>query len=350
MNRKAMISIIVPVYNAAEYLTDCIESILGQKDQNIEIILVNDGSGDESGSICRTYKKADSRIKYIEIENSGVSAARNIGMERASGEWVCFADADDRLCEYAIDSMREALDESADAVYCNYLRADEDASYSEQLSTVQASEIIEATFDYSGMKSQMSRYAFMHPMFFSACWGKLYKRNIIEQNQIRFPAGIRLSEDLCFNVRYLMYCRNVRLFDKAVYQYRVNMASVTHNDSFAHLENRSELIELLNSWNTGREEYERAKNKYILLCILRMNEKIGNVKEKKKAVALYREISSRAYVRKIICDTKNQNLSDGRYQEAYYKAIVYLLRFKCVRVAVKIGQIYSRVRNGRVSH
>ena len=86
MNRKAMISIIVPVYNAAEYLTDCIESILGQKDQNIEIILVNDGSGDESGSICRTYKKADSRIKYIEIENSGVSAARNIGMERASGD------------------------------------------------------------------------------------------------------------------------------------------------------------------------------------------------------------------------------------------------------------------------
>lgn len=344
MSSGNKISIIVPIYNADRYLYDCIESLIVQQDDNLEIILVNDGSTDESGAICKVFQEKDDRIKYVQIENSGVSVARNIGMEKATGDWIGFVDADDCLCENAIEDMRSIMDETADAIYCNYIRRDEHPIYSGKVSVVNASEMIEATLDYTAGKYRMSQYFFVHPLLFAACWGKLFRRSIIEQYKICFSPKLRLSEDLCFNIHYLMHCNRIVTIDKALYQYNVNMQSVTHTCSLAHLENRSQLIEILNSWNMGNPFYEKVKNKYIMRCVLQINEKIGITEDKKAAVGLYGNIISREYVKKILYEMKQEKLSDGQFQNVYYKVTAALLRHGCVRIALVIGQIYLYIK------
>ena len=95
MVNKTVISIIVPIYNAEQYLSECIDSLVNQSFEDIEIILINDGSTDNSSKICKEYEEKDKRINYIEIKNSGVSHARNVGVENANGKWITFIDADD---------------------------------------------------------------------------------------------------------------------------------------------------------------------------------------------------------------------------------------------------------------
>ena len=97
-----LVSVIIPVYNAEKYLAECIESVVNQTEQSWQLILVNDGSVDLSDSICQSYAEKDSRICYIKQENAGVSAARNAGIEKASGKWITFLDADDTLSQDAL--------------------------------------------------------------------------------------------------------------------------------------------------------------------------------------------------------------------------------------------------------
>lgn len=141
-----------------------------------------------------------------------------------------------------------------------------------------------------------------------------------------------------------MHCNNIVTIDKALYQYNVNMQSVTHTCSLTHLENRAQLIEILHIWNMENPVYEKAKNKYIMRCILQINEKLGMIENKKAAVDLYGNIISREYVKKILYDMKHEKLSDGQFQNVYYKVTAAVLRHGCVRAAFVIGQIYAYIR------
>ena len=116
------ISIIVPVYNCEKYIGTCIESIQGQTYQNLEIILVNDGSKDGSGEICRSYVVHDARIQYIEQENQGVSAARNHGIKKATGTFVMFVDADDTITNDACEKLAGHITEGIDLILCGFKR------------------------------------------------------------------------------------------------------------------------------------------------------------------------------------------------------------------------------------
>lgn len=116
-----LISIIVPIYNAEEFLGECIESILNQSYINIEIILVNDGSTDSSLNICNKYKEMDNRIKIISKSNSGVSDTRNIGISNALGKYICFTDADDMLKNDFVKVLyTEMVNNEVDIVFCNF--------------------------------------------------------------------------------------------------------------------------------------------------------------------------------------------------------------------------------------
>ena len=120
---KELISIIVPVYNAEKYLQKCLDSILEQTYQNLEIIIVNDGSTDNSGQICHEYEQKDSRIIYMEKENGGVSDTRNTGLDRMTGSYVTFVDSDDWLEPNYVQFLYEKLIEhQADIVVGNYTR------------------------------------------------------------------------------------------------------------------------------------------------------------------------------------------------------------------------------------
>ena len=116
------ISIIIPIYNASKYLKRCVDSILRQTRQDFELILVNDGSKDDSGEICQQYAENKSNIKYISKNNGGVSSARNIGIEHSCGEFICFVDADDWLEPNYIEKLAEKFEsDNIDMVECNLI-------------------------------------------------------------------------------------------------------------------------------------------------------------------------------------------------------------------------------------
>ena len=116
-----LVSIIIPVYNVEKYLAECIESVLKQTYQNIEILLIDDGSPDNSGKICDEYEEKDSRVRVIHKENGGVSSARNVGLEQANGEYITFIDSDDFVSESYIEELYIALENgNSDLAFCKY--------------------------------------------------------------------------------------------------------------------------------------------------------------------------------------------------------------------------------------
>lgn len=193
------ISIIVPVYNVQKYLDKCIQSIINQTYKNIEIILVNDGSTDNSGIICEKYADIDSRIIYINKQNSGLSSARNAGLDVCSGDYIGFVDSDDFIDSTMYEKMFSfMINENCDIVECgvNYC-TDTEVEYFR----IQNNEVL------SG-KDALKRHLDITSNLLlprTAVWSKLYKRRFWSEN--RFPLG-HVHED------YLLTCKDLYIAEK----------------------------------------------------------------------------------------------------------------------------------------
>ena len=213
-----VISIVVPVYKAEPYLRGCLDSIIGQTYQNLQIILVDDGSPDGCGAICDEYAEKDGRILVIHKENGGVSSARNAGLEAAKGEWIGFVDADDRLeadmYEYLFGRARE---HDADMVQCGFFQdepAGTERMYCASVETVLAGS--GESFCKAGWDSISSNI-----------WNKLYSASVLKG--IFFDPSYFMGEDLLFNLRVLL--RGVRKFvlgTEAKYHYVQHESSICH--------------------------------------------------------------------------------------------------------------------------
>lgn len=189
MNEK--ISIIVPVYNAEKTLDRCVNSLIEQSYLNIEIILVDDGSGDSSLNLCKEYARKDCRIKVLSKENGGVSSARNAGLELAGGEFIMFCDSDDWVEPEWCDKLRSRY-ESGHFVMCGQYIEGEQPFYAHEVYAEKAESRVART-DFYKLKMKM----------FNTLWNKIFLRKVIESNQIRFDDKITNGEDLLFNVSYL---------------------------------------------------------------------------------------------------------------------------------------------------
>lgn len=206
---EKLVSVIVAVYNIEEYLPRCVDSILAQTYRNLEIILVDDGSKDQSGSICDSYAEKDRRIKVIHKKNGGLSDARNAGMDAATGEYIGFVDGDDWIEPDMYRAMYFACEkEKAQAAVCRYKQItksgiiDGSAGNSVSLSRDEALEIYVCGDE---------RY-----LIYNSVWSKLFARDLVEG--MRFPVG-KNSEDIMFTTR--AFCRMERLvyLDEAYYNY-----------------------------------------------------------------------------------------------------------------------------------
>ena len=175
------VSIIIPVYNSDKYLSRCVESVISQPFQNYEIILVDDGSNDCSASICDEYVEKYDRIYVFHKENGGVSSARNLGIDKAKGDYITFIDSDDWLDEGAIPS--DLFENEYDVIQIPRNRGSFYKKYN--------SNIICA--------SQEETVSFLDDNFYNECWGRFYSRKVI--GDWRFDTGIRMGEDLLFLVR-----------------------------------------------------------------------------------------------------------------------------------------------------
>jgi len=185
-----MISVIVPIYNVEKYLSKCIESIINQTYKDLEIILVNDGSLDNCPRICDEYAKKDNRIKVIHKENGGVSTARNIGLDKALGDYIFFVDSDDyldlRMIEVLYNNMKKY---KADISMCNYIRVD---NYDVKVSNNE--EQIEIYSNIQALNRLYKDTYTFHEDYalFIAPWNKLYKKELFDN--LRYPIG-KIYED-----------------------------------------------------------------------------------------------------------------------------------------------------------
>ena len=226
-----MVSIIVPVYNVAPFLDECIASIVSQSYTEWEAILVDDGSTDGSSEICDHWSKKDSRIKVIHQSNSGVSTARNNGIDAASGEYITFVDSDDYVDESYLQEMINATKKSAcdivvSGVRYKYKNGEE--------------KIFAPTKECSFTLSQENCATFVElneKYLFYAPYSKLYRSDIIKGNNIAFPKGISYGEDLLFNYDYLSYTKNIACTTQVNYNYRIlgsgTLSSKHRDDQFA---------------------------------------------------------------------------------------------------------------------
>lgn len=203
------ISIVVPIYNASKYLDKCVQSILNQSYKNIEVILVNDGSTDNSLEICKQYKLKDNRIKIIDINNGGVSNARNIGIERSTGDFIMFCDSDDyvsnKWCEKLIANYK-----NNNLVMCAYYEIDDN-------------KILNLNSNQNGNYIvNKSRFMELESCGLNVPWNKIFDLNIIKKNNIKFNKKITLGEDLLFNIEYLDCISGQIIFlEEKLYYYRL---------------------------------------------------------------------------------------------------------------------------------
>lgn len=225
------VSVIVPVYNADKYLEVCLNSIIRQSLENIEIIIVNDGSTDNSKSIIEKFTRIDKRIIYIQQPNSGVSAARNAGLRIASGKYVGFVDADDIVELNFYDCLFSmANDNSASIVVSNAYTLLEDGTKTERLLLVD--EMIRIETQPKNILKEFLKFKYDY-----ANWNKIYLLEIIKKNNLFFNEKISMWEDILFNLIFLKYSITLITTKKHLYNYRIHSTSVMKsNNSFISYE------------------------------------------------------------------------------------------------------------------
>ncbi len=210
MNNE-LISVIIPIYNVEKYLEKCIESIINQTYKNLEIILVDDGSKDKSDEICDEYAKKDNRIKVIHKENSGVSSARNVGIENSKGEYISFVDSDDWLEKDFIEKLHNIIKENnSDLAQSGYYRV-----VGENKEKINSTENIE-NID----KNEFLIRVLSPQTGFGLCHMKLIKKKII--GDIRFNENLKAGEDALFNEMISQNIKKATFYGYPLYNYRIN--------------------------------------------------------------------------------------------------------------------------------
>ena len=231
-----LVSIIVPVYNVQNSVARCLESICAQTWKDIEVILVNDGSRDESFSICEQFREKDPRIVLVDKSNSGVSETRNCGMSLARGKYVQFVDSDDYLDPDFTERLVTAAEaNNADLVIAPYWMV----IPANSSKATQALENLQENLgiDTEKKPDDIREYGFLPEgiydrdtfalrlmekpasFFYSVLWNKLYRRDILADHHLQFTSEVRWAEDLVFNLEYILYANVFVSISKAGYHY-----------------------------------------------------------------------------------------------------------------------------------
>ena len=308
MTDMPLVSIIVPVYNVEQYLSQCLDSLVNQTYRNIEIICVNDGSPDNSAEILKKYSDLDSRIKLLEQKNMGLSGARNTGMKKAHGEYVMCVDSDDwidlKTCEEAV---KAALKHDADLVMWSYVREFDNRS-AEKLMFWDD----ETVFDAEAVKNQINRRLcgligeeLAHPDYANAietAWGKLYRFSIIRDNHLEYVSErIIGTEDALFNLYATRYVQKAVYLKRPYNHYRrTNTCSLTSyykTKLFLQWQTMFDYMERYITDNRLDEGFQLAlKNRIALSTIgLGLNITGSDYSGKKKRVLLKDIISTERY-------------------------------------------------------
>lgn len=231
VNKLEKISIVVPIYNNEEYIGECIESLVNQSYSNLEIILINDGSTDQSLNVCQSYAEKDKRIKLKSIENSGVSVARNYGLELVTGKYIMFVDSDDWIeldtVEFVYNKVKE---KNVDIVIWSYFKDFSNNTIEKSLIPYDELEMNDETAkDILYLKSIYSKYGSENnysDVSVGTVMCKMYKSDLILKNKLKFNPKLIRSEDVVFALYAFNYADKIYYVDKSLYHYRMNEGSM----------------------------------------------------------------------------------------------------------------------------
>lgn len=251
------VSVIVPIYNVEKYLEKCINSLLSQTLEDIQIILVNDGSKDNSGNIAKEYEKNNKdRVIYVEKENGGLSDARNYGLKYATGDFIAFLDSDDYIEKNAYEEMyNKAIEENADYVECDFIW-----EFPNKIR-------VDKQYPYKNKKEMLS---FVRVV----AWNKLIKRQLITDNNLEFPKGLRY-EDIEFTYKLIPFINKFAYVDKPFIHYVQRKGSIANVQNertaeiFTVLDNVIEFYKKNNIYEEYRNELEYNYARYLLCSSLK---------------------------------------------------------------------------------
>lgn len=341
-----LISVIVPVYNAENYLKECLDSIIKQTYQNLEIILVDDGSLDKSGEICDEYAVVDNRIKVIHRENAGVSVARNTGIDRATGEFIAFVDSDDYLTETMFQKLYEKIGDN-DISICRFAY-----EYRDKTVYYQEDNLFPFTekpyyFEYIMADKYNKSYPdriICDKIFGSVC-RTLFKRKIIVNNNIRFTKGMKIAEDRLFLIEYCSYCNKAGLVDEYLYHYRADV----ENSATSVFKKYQENLHIAQKISTQRQ-----------LELIEKNDKLTRIEKKRLNIYLKNKMCYTVALNEILYNDKDyeQKLKKIFADSFFSKAIkfnqlwcmysIYNTPFKTIVLYIMIKLKLWKILRGRL--
>lgn len=220
------ISVIIPVFNAAKYLRKCMDSICNQTYKEIEIICINDGSGDDSLSILNEYASSNTNIIVINQPNQGVSTARNNGIERATGQYITFIDSDDFVEAEYVNKLVSSLREPDIDFVCS------GAIVFSSEGDIKTEELNPSTLELTNSPDIIK---FLQTPLNTSTWSKLYRSDLIKKNNLRFKPGLSLGEDSNFNYHYFAHCNKIVISDYVGYHYRIDVGSSLSHQNHTHV-------------------------------------------------------------------------------------------------------------------
>ncbi len=321
---KDLVSIIIPVYNVEGYLQRSLESVINQTYENLEILVIDDGSTDQSNEICDEYAKKDSRIRVLHKKNGGVSSARNLGIELAKGDYILFFDSDDFLEKDSVEYMIQMFNHNndVDLVIGNYAIKFDDG---------QEKKIDKIKKDKFMTNEEF--YEIVHEML-PVMANKLYRKSIIKEHNLRFPS-LKVAEDLNFYLKYILFATNIFVINKVLYKYCIvkNSSSRTFDTrcldtfySFDDLKNFMKNYELSENFIKLVARIELIYYNFGFSTIVRCRNKIDR---KMMIKEFYRRTENLKQLKKIAGD----------------KCLDVYIKLKIKRIFLPLFIVYRKIRN-----
>lgn len=240
------VSIILPVYNAALYLPQCLSSIQEQTFQDFEVLMINDGSIDDSERLCKEFARGDSRFLLFNKENSGVSASRNLALLHARGKYLQFIDSDDWLATDAVETLFHRSESTgSDLTVCHFYRVLE--NHAVQRGHIKTDRLLTRREYAEEMMKAPANY------YYGVLWNKLYRRSLVESVRLRFDPQIKWGEDFLFNLQYLEHVRLISTSSKPIYYYRKREDSLVNS----HISLRKTITMKKDTFRAYKELYQK---------------------------------------------------------------------------------------------
>lgn len=327
------VSIIVPTYNAEDTLERCIDSLIAQTYTKIEIIIVDDGSKDNTRLIAEQLLKKDNKIVYIYQDNKGVSEARNLGMKVAKGKWIAFCDSDDYVERNYIELMMQCrMEYDSEWVIAGFKKRIGDEEY-----------IFENPYSKEKICFNLEAFAsdwYKNP-YIAGVGGALYNAEIIRKNNLKFPKGIHHGEDTIFNIKYFYYCKKVSFVNEPIYIYMDKENSLTSIFREDIWENQEKILNEFSLMCSKKGYTKKIRELFLVRCItLSLNSIASHRCNKQIWYSMCHKIRS----------NENFKMMNLKYKEidAFGAIVIYLLNNNKIWILQKLFKIkifmYSNLR------